>query len=494
MRDLLDGHLDADLDDLDASTQHGPVLGAPRADPRAASCGRPTSARSWSWRLRPAPAAQPVRPPRRGAGVLDELETALDPDVLTIGFARRFATYKRAGLLFSDIDRLARLLWDEDRPVQIVFAGKAHPADRPGQQVIQEIFQRSRSPELRGRVFILEDYDMRVARFLVQGVDVWLNNPRRPLEASGTCGMKAALNGVLNVSVLDGWWDEGYDRRQRLGHRRPRDEPGRGRPGLGGRAGPLPAPRGGGRPALLRARRERRSRCAGSSVMRRAMASAIWRFSTTRMLHEYVERLYLPAAGVAVAETDGRRAGRHRGRLSDGPPVTRAHLAGPRDPQPPAGRQLRLGLRRDVRPGVPADARGARAPSGRPPVAPLHGTAAGVAAGRAPGLHRAAAGPRRPRAGRDPRRRLLRAGPRVAPEARPRRPADPDGATSSSRCSAGGRAARGSPNASGSRTCPRRWPTAATRGRSSTTPTSARRPSPRRTSGARTPPRTRARS
>ena len=103
------------------------------------------------------------------------------------------------------------MLWDDKRPVQIIFAGKAHPADRPGQRVIQEIFQRSRSPQLRGRVFILEDYDMRVGRFLVQGVDVWLNNPRRPLEASGTSGMKAAQNGVPSVSVLDGWWDEGFE-------------------------------------------------------------------------------------------------------------------------------------------------------------------------------------------------------------------------------------------------------------------------------------------
>ena len=142
--------------------------------------------------------------------MLAELEDALDPDVLTIGFARRFATYKRAGLLFSDIDRLARMLWHESRPIQVVFAGKAHPADRPGQRVIQEIFQRSRSSQLRGRVYILENYDMRVGRFLVQGVDVWLNNPRRPLEASGTSGMKAAQNGVPNMSVLDGWWDEGF--------------------------------------------------------------------------------------------------------------------------------------------------------------------------------------------------------------------------------------------------------------------------------------------
>ena len=129
---------------------------------------------------------------------------------MTIGFARRFATYKRASLLFTDEDRLARLLWDAERPVQIVFAGKAHPADRPGQRVIQDIFSRSRSHRLKGRVFILEDYDIRVARYLVQGVDVWLNNPRRPLEASGTSGMKAAMNGVSTARVLDGWWDEGF--------------------------------------------------------------------------------------------------------------------------------------------------------------------------------------------------------------------------------------------------------------------------------------------
>src|SRR5207247_730709 len=114
------------------------------------------------------------------------------------------------GLLFADLDRLSRILWNEQRPVQIFYAGKAHPADRPGQQVIQEIFARSRSEKLRGRVFILEDYDMRIARYLVSGVDVWLNNPRRPLEASGTSGMKAGVNGVVNVSVLAGWWDEGW--------------------------------------------------------------------------------------------------------------------------------------------------------------------------------------------------------------------------------------------------------------------------------------------
>src|SRR5262245_4102954 len=123
---------------------------------------------------------------------LDALESALDPDVLTIGFARRFATYKPAGLLVRHADRLARLLRDEERPVQVIYAGKAHPADRPGQQVIQEIFARSMSDQLRGRVFILEDYDIRIARYLVAGVDLLLSNPRRALEASRKRGMKSA--------------------------------------------------------------------------------------------------------------------------------------------------------------------------------------------------------------------------------------------------------------------------------------------------------------
>jgi starch phosphorylase len=231
---------------------------------------------------------------------LAELERVLDPGILTIGFARRFATYKRAQLLFSDVDRLAALLWDEQRPVQIVFAGKAHPADRPGQQVIQEIFARTRSSQLRGRVFILEDYDIRIARFLVQGVDVWLNNPRRPLEASGTSGMKAAMNGGVNVSVLDGWWDEGWDGVQ-----------GGNGWAIGGRESDLDegaqdwadaqdvyriledevAPRfyerdRSGLPRLW------------AETMRRSVTSAIWRFSTTRMLTQYAEELYLPAAGV----------------------------------------------------------------------------------------------------------------------------------------------------------------------------------------------------
>ncbi len=135
----------------------------------------------------------------------------LDPHALTIGFARRFATYKRATLLFRDVERLKRILCDRERPVQILVAGKAHPKDQPGKAFIREIVQLSRDPDLWKHIVFVEDYDMKVARELVQGVDLWLNNPRRGEEACGTSGMKAAMNGVLNFSVLDGWFDEAYE-------------------------------------------------------------------------------------------------------------------------------------------------------------------------------------------------------------------------------------------------------------------------------------------
>jgi starch phosphorylase len=137
--------------------------------------------------------------------------TMLDQDALTIGFARRFATYKRATLIFHDAERLKRLLLDIHRPVQIVFAGKAHPADDPGKALIQEIYNMAKHSQIGGRIAFVEDYDMHTARYFTQGVDVWLNTPRRPHEASGTSGMKASLNGVPNLSVLDGWWVEGYN-------------------------------------------------------------------------------------------------------------------------------------------------------------------------------------------------------------------------------------------------------------------------------------------
>lgn len=135
----------------------------------------------------------------------------LDPNVLTIGFARRFATYKRATLVFENIDWLRQITDDDDRPVLFVFAGKAHPADQPGQALIRRIHEISRLPEFEGKVLMVEGYDLGLSRRLVAGCDVWLNNPIYPLEASGTSGMKAAINGVLNLSVTDGWWDEGYD-------------------------------------------------------------------------------------------------------------------------------------------------------------------------------------------------------------------------------------------------------------------------------------------
>jgi starch phosphorylase len=137
--------------------------------------------------------------------------TFLQPEALTIGFARRFATYKRAMLIFRDVERLLRMALEIHRPVQFVFAGKAHPEDDPGKQLIQSIYNLAKNHRLGGRIAFIEDYNMHIARYLVQGVDVWLNTPRRPREASGTSGQKATLNGIPNLSVLDGWWAEGYN-------------------------------------------------------------------------------------------------------------------------------------------------------------------------------------------------------------------------------------------------------------------------------------------
>ncbi len=255
--------------------------------------------------------------------VLGEVGSILEPGVLTIGFARRMATYKRAALLFSDMDRLTRLLGHPERPVQIVFAGKAHPADRPGQGVIQTIFERSRSEAFRGRIFILEDYDMRVGRYLVQGTDVWLNNPRRPLEASGTSGMKAAMNGVINLSILDGWWDEGYleDNGWAIGSRDRNPDDG--------------AQDWADSQSLYRlleeeivplwyGRDEQGLPAGWLARMRRAIGSALWQFSTSRMLVEYVEQMYLPAAASGMAAARPRAAAaRTRQPRGRGSPVTR---------------------------------------------------------------------------------------------------------------------------------------------------------------------------
>ena len=219
----------------------------------------------------------------------------LRADGLVIGFARRFAAYKRADLLFRDLDRLFRILGDPDRPVQFVFAGKAHPADDPGKEIIKRIVHMASRPEVKGRIVFLEDYDIQVGRHLVQGVDVWLNNPRRPLEASGTSGMKAAANGVLNLSVLDGWWDEGYDPEVGWAIGAPEEYPDDATQDaveasslydlLEREVVPLYYQRDeAGRP------REWISR------MKASVRQLCWRFNTNRMVTEYADRFYVPAA------------------------------------------------------------------------------------------------------------------------------------------------------------------------------------------------------
>jgi len=155
--------------------------------------------------------ASQTRRRNESEAAIEKARSVLDPGVLTIGFARRFATYKRANLIFYDMDRIAKIVSDPRRPVQIVFAGKAHPKDEPGKNLIRTIATLRNDPRFASRVVFVEDYDIDVCRHLVQGVDVWLNNPRRPLEASGTSGQKVVLNGGLNLSILDGWWAEAFD-------------------------------------------------------------------------------------------------------------------------------------------------------------------------------------------------------------------------------------------------------------------------------------------
>ena len=212
----------------------------------------------------------------------------LDPEALTIGFARRFATYKRGTLIFRNLDRLAAIINNKDRPVQIVFAGKAHPKDHGGKELIAEILHFARRPEFRRRIVFLEDYDMNVARYLVQGVDVWLNNPRRPLEASGTSGMKVAANGGLNLQHPRRLVGRGLRRRQRLGHRRRR---GVHRSDLSGRRrepGHLRPARAGDRAAVLQPRASDGLPRGWLRMMKRSMKMGTSYFNTHRMVGEYV--------------------------------------------------------------------------------------------------------------------------------------------------------------------------------------------------------------
>ena len=244
---------------------------------------------------------------------LRSVSRMLNPEVLTIGFARRFATYKRATLLFSDIDRLHRLMNNTERPVQFVFAGKAHPKDEPGKRFIQEVYKFTRLPEFEGRIVFVEDYDHYVGRRLYQGVDLWLNNPRRPLEASGTSGMKLPPSGGLNLSVLDGWWCEGYS-------------------GKNGWAIGAEIPESVDQPEadfedevdvaslfhiletqvvpLYYAKPDGRLPLAWINLMRESIRTIVPVFNTHRMVGEYTDRLYTPAAKAhsVLNPANGKRA------------------------------------------------------------------------------------------------------------------------------------------------------------------------------------------
>lgn len=248
---------------------------------------------------------------RNGASAAEVAATdsLLSEDALTIGFARRFATYKRATLLFRDRERLSRIVNDPERPVQFVFAGKAHPADNPGKAFIQEIYRMSQEPEFQGRIVILENYDMNVARWLVQGVDIWLNNPRRPLEASGTSGMKASFNGAPNFSILDGWWREGYDTTNGwpIGEEREyadlnvQDD---------ADAYSLYSTLEESIVPLYYGQADAEGRGGWAKTVRRAIQTVSPRFSMQRQVIDYVQGYYLPLSvrGAAVAAEGGQRA------------------------------------------------------------------------------------------------------------------------------------------------------------------------------------------
>ncbi len=228
----------------------------------------------------------------RSPSELRRVDDLLDPRALTIGFARRFATYKRAGLIFHDLHRLRQLISQASSPIQIIMAGKAHPADRPGQELIRHIFNLSQERDLWGRVIFLEDYDMRVGRMLVQGVDVWLNNPVRPMEASGTSGQKAAMNGVLNLSIADGWWPEGFTgdngwtiEAAAAAEERDRDQID---------ATQLYQMLEDEVVPMFYDRDDADLPLGWLAMMKRSIASVGPRFSSDRMLRDYVERAYLP--------------------------------------------------------------------------------------------------------------------------------------------------------------------------------------------------------
>jgi starch phosphorylase len=239
----------------------------------------------------------------------------LEPEALTIGFARRFATYKRADLIFRDPARLRRILYSRRRPVQLIFAGKAHPADEAGKAMLQAVYRAARDPEFAGRIAILEDYDMHAARWLVQGVDLWLNNPRAPLEACGTSGMKAGLNGVPNLSILDGWWVEGHGQGNgwAFGDEDPLDADPAAQDARDAEA--LYSLLEGTIVPLYYARDTQGIPTTWLRVVRRAIQTVTPRFSARRMMKEYVSTLYraaLETPGSSAATTSSTPAGTSR--------------------------------------------------------------------------------------------------------------------------------------------------------------------------------------
>jgi starch phosphorylase len=230
------------------------------------------------------------------AEAIEEARQALSLDALTIGFARRFATYKRSTLIVHTLERLAKLINDPVMPIQFVFAGKAHPRDEPGKQLLRQIVRLGSDARFAGRVVFVEDYDINVARHLVQGVDVWLNNPRRPLEASGTSGQKVVLNGILNLSILDGWWAEAYDGGNGFAiglgetHSNPEAQDLRDMEALYHTLEKEVIP-------LYYQRDYDGLPRAWIARMKRAISTLGWRFNADRMVMDYVRRSYLPAAG-----------------------------------------------------------------------------------------------------------------------------------------------------------------------------------------------------
>jgi len=219
----------------------------------------------------------------------------LDQYSLTIGFARRFATYKRANLLFSDYDRLLRLVTNPDMPVQVILAGKAHPADEPGKLLIQQVYRAAKDYRFAGRIVFLEDYDLNIARLMVQGVDVWLNTPRRPNEASGTSGMKAALNGTLNFSILDGWWREGYNGSNgwAIGDETDYDDPNE--QDAKDAASLFDTLEHQIIPLYYQNRSMGDASPEWMTKIKENMRTLAWRFSTRRMLKDYLNKMYIPA-------------------------------------------------------------------------------------------------------------------------------------------------------------------------------------------------------